>query len=71
MKKILSILFISSSLVFAGNNNDIGLDTAKNAHTWTQIPETLERCLQFYLNTNFGEYLNTFLIKLEKQFYLS
>jgi uncharacterized protein YcfJ len=27
MKKILSILFISSSLVFAGNNNEIGLDT--------------------------------------------
>ena len=43
---------------------------AKNAHIWTQIPETLEQCLHFYLNTVYSDYLNTFLNKLENQFYL-
>lgn len=31
MKKILAVLFISSSLVFAGNNNELGLDTLVGA----------------------------------------
>ena len=45
-------------------------DVAKNGWTWTLISETLEQWLQFYLNTNFGDYLNTFLIKPKSQFYL-
>ena len=36
---------------------------AKNGNTWTQFPKTLEQCLHFYLNTNFGDYLNTYLDK--------
>ncbi len=43
---------------------------AKNAHIWTQFPKTLEQCLHFYLNTNYSVYLNTFLDKPKKQFYL-
>ena len=36
---------------------------AKNGNIWTQFPKTLEQCLHFYLNTNFGDYLNTYLDK--------
>ena len=43
MKKILSILFISSSLVFAGNNNDIGLDTIVGATIGVAIGNQIGR----------------------------
>ena len=41
---------LKRSLRSFGNQfgNSLYDKSAKNAHTWTQIPETLERCLQFY-----------------------
>ena len=41
---------------------------AKNGNIWTQFPKTLEQCLHFYLNTNFGDYLNTYLDKPKIRF---
>lgn len=38
--------------------------SAKNAQIWTEITETLEQCFHFYLNTNYSNYLNTFLNKV-------
>ena len=51
------------------NNNEVCRNitiyelTAKNGNIRTQFPKTLEQCLHFYLNTNFGDYLNTYLDK--------
>ena len=61
------VLFIASFLAIGKYDYE---KNAKNAHIWTQIPKTLEQSLHFYLNTNFGAYLNTFLDKPKKQFYL-
>ena len=44
-------------------NKDLTISIAKNGNIWTQFPKTLEQCLHFYLNTNFGDYLNTYLDK--------
>ena len=52
------------------NNTAILRFVAKNGNIWTQFPKTLEQCLHFYLNTNFGDYLNTFFNKPKNKIYL-
>ena len=62
------IEFISEKKCDLSNSNLSNI--AKNGNIWTQFPKTLEQCLHFYLNTNFGDYLNTFFNKPKNKIYL-
>ena len=53
----------NESVVKVAEDLDLNPKSAKNGNIWTQFPKTLEQCLHFYLNTNFGDYLNTYLDK--------